>query len=123
MIHPIPYNTPLSKKEFETIKKNRESTFRIPQVEFAEALETRQKIAEDSRKKTKAAKSGRKYIEKTRTHHEKATSTKIRKKPSSIPEDHIAPEISSDKQENENDIDDKTPFPIELNWNEKDIDN
>lgn len=73
-------NYPLSLKEFELIKKNwaKHKKSRITQYDLDKAMENRQKIIEEARKKKKSAKKARKRQEKIDFQKRKSTSTKIR---------------------------------------------
>jgi putative transposase len=70
---------PVSLKEFEAIKRSRKKKIPVSHQELVKALDKRQKLIEESKKKTKTAKKARKHKEKRFDHKTKTTSTAIRK--------------------------------------------
>ena len=76
-----PNDYPLSKKEFELIKRNRANKVSlISQRDLAKTMANRQQIIEDAISKKKTAKASRKRKEKIQHHKLKSTSTQIRKR-------------------------------------------
>lgn len=116
-----PYDTPLSEKELESIKKNCTHQFHLNPSVINDALENRQQIIENSRLKTKSAKSARKRQEKIQTHKEQATSTNIRcDLPENFPN---SIQNSTDLFEPESDQSQKNKkvYPVKFNFDINDI--
>lgn len=114
-VHPTdPADSPLSLQELNAIKRNRPHLFPVNQQELAEACDARQKIVDDAKVQTRAAKSRRKHGEIARARGKRATSASVRERAQGVP-----PARGGEREDCNHP---PALYPIIPNWDEGDLD-